>query len=205
MREVDVRTAVKSQVLRRHAAQPETLIIDELGLRHGEVRVDIAVVNGALHGYELKSQADNLERLPKQVEIYGSVLDYATLVVAERHLEHGRELLPEWWGVRVVRPRPRRGFEIVTLRRAACNPNVSPVALAELLWRDEVVMALQDLDHRGATLRQPRANLYALLAEAMPLDDLKALVRRLLKHRSDWRVAQRPSKCAGYSRPTPML
>ncbi len=85
MRDSDVRKALHSRVLRDHHNDPNTLVLNELGLRHGACRVDVAVVNGSLHGYELKSDMDTLERLPAQVGLYGKVLDKATLVVGARH------------------------------------------------------------------------------------------------------------------------
>src|SRR5690242_17854466 len=66
LRDRDVRKALKSKLLREHIADPRTLVLDELGLRHGACRVDIAVVNGSMHGYEIKSDSDTLERLPSQ-------------------------------------------------------------------------------------------------------------------------------------------
>ncbi len=64
MRDRDVRQALRRKVLRDHIGDSSTLVLDELGLRHGTCRVDIAVVNSLLHGYEIKSDADNLARLP---------------------------------------------------------------------------------------------------------------------------------------------
>nr|MBA2702680.1 sce7726 family protein [Blastocatellia bacterium] len=87
MNDKQLRHAVKTKVLERYAGDPETRILDELGLRHGAARIDIAVVNGILHGFELKSDMDSLKRLPHQVQIYSSVLDKVTLVVGRRH-EH---------------------------------------------------------------------------------------------------------------------
>src|SRR3954453_16495336 len=101
MRDREVREALHSKVLREHHGQANTLVVDELGLRHGMVRVDIAVVNGFLHGYEIKSDADTLSRLPTQVDVYSKVLDRATLVVGERHVEKAKLCVPEWWGIKV--------------------------------------------------------------------------------------------------------
>ncbi|WP_197480754.1 sce7726 family protein [Rhodococcus sp. EPR-157] len=61
--------------------------------------MDVAVVNGALSGFELKSARDTLRRLPKQIEIYSRVLDHAVLVVADNHLDSAMSLVPDWWGV----------------------------------------------------------------------------------------------------------
>ena len=86
MRDRDVRKALHHKVLKEHHGDTNTLVLDELGLRHGVARVDVAVVNGYLHGFEIKSDSDTLDRLPSQVTIYNAVLDRATLVVGEKHI-----------------------------------------------------------------------------------------------------------------------
>ncbi|EMS0078485.1 sce7726 family protein, partial [Escherichia coli] len=64
MRDIDVRKAVHAKILRDHHKDPDTLIIDEFTMNLGASRADIAVINGLIHGYELKSKSDNLLRLP---------------------------------------------------------------------------------------------------------------------------------------------
>src|SRR4051812_8285009 len=100
MRDRDVREQL-SHDLRQWHPDKSTLFVDELDLG-GLVRVDVAAVNGALWGYEIKSERDTLRRLPTQVEVYSRVLDFAALVVAERHRDHAVDLLPDWWHVVVV-------------------------------------------------------------------------------------------------------
>lgn len=85
MYDADIRRSLRSKVEAIHKDDPTTTIVDELGLRQGEVRVDLAVVNGVLKGYEIKSLADTLRRLPTQVSIYSQILDYASIVLAEEH------------------------------------------------------------------------------------------------------------------------
>ena len=80
----DIRAVLKSRLQAKHALEPDTVVVEELGLCQGQVRVDMAVVNGVLHGYEIKSDCDTLRRLPNQVVAYGKVLDRATLVVGVR-------------------------------------------------------------------------------------------------------------------------
>lgn len=67
-------------------------------LARGACRVDVCVINGHLHGYEIKSDVDTLRRLPLQQQFYSDVLDKATIVVGQRHLDHALETLPAWWG-----------------------------------------------------------------------------------------------------------
>ncbi len=117
----------------------DTLVVDELDLC-GLTRVDVAVVNGHLSGFEIKGSTDSLRRLPGQVAVYSQVLDVAELVVAENHYTRGLALLPDWWGVRVA-----AGGEQVHLdsaRPPQPNDAVDPRALVQLLWRDETLAEL---------------------------------------------------------------
>src|SRR4051812_23970522 len=88
-------------VLRRDHACPDTLVLNELGLRHGEYRADIAVINGTLAGYEIKSDNDSLVRLVKQVQAYDAVFDRASVVVGPRHARTVTSRLPPSWGIYV--------------------------------------------------------------------------------------------------------
>lgn len=203
VRDRDVRQALHRKVLGEHHGDPDTLVLDELGLRHGACRVDVAVVNGEVHGFEIKSDADTLERLPAQVALYGAVLDKATLVVGERHLAAALAQLPAWWGVRVAAAGPRGAVHFRTERQPRRNQHLDPVAVAELLWRPEVVDLLRDLGTSEPVLRKPRAVLYRHLAEAVELDELRRLTRLRLKARERWRGQRSPASGGGSSTPTP--
>jgi hypothetical protein len=187
MRDGDIRAALHARLGAHHSSEPDTQFVDELGLC-GTVRVDVAVVNGTFSGYELKSDRDTLRRLPTQVEVYSKVLDRATLVVGERHLAHERTLamLPSWWGVIVA----RHSDDCIALeetRPAAWNDNVDPGALSQLLWREE---ALAELAIRGLNTgvrTKPRRLVAERLADQLPVEELRAVVRHRLKTREGWR------------------
>lgn len=197
MRDRDVREALYSKVLKEHEGDTDTLVLDELGIRHGASRVDIAVINGEIHGFEIKSDADTLTRLSAQMTFYSEVFDRVTLVVGQKHAEKAMPTLPDWWGVRVATEGARGAIHFKVTRKAKMNPAHNPIALAELLWRDEAMQELQELGVTGAILRQPRAALYQHLAEALELDDLRAMVRRRLKARENWRDQRLPLSNAG--------
>lgn len=204
MRDCDVREALHRKVLKEHHGDANTLVLDELGLRHGTCRVDIAVVNGYLHGFEIKSDADTLERLPAQVEIYGSVLDRATLVVGERHVEKALNKIPDWWGIKVVSAGPRGGIIFENCRALKMNPTIDPVALAELLWKPEVIDILKERGTPATLLRRPRGILYQHLAATTGLNELREIIRQRLKARAGWRDHRPPLLGDGSSTPRPM-
>jgi hypothetical protein len=67
-----------------HHANENTLVVDELGILNGKSRADIAVINGYLVGFEIKSDEDSLTRLNDQVEAYNAVFDRSTLIVGPK-------------------------------------------------------------------------------------------------------------------------
>ena len=64
-----IRTALRRHLLQQHIDNHDTLILDELGVRHGTARIDIVVINGVMHGYEIKSDRDTLNRLPEKIRL----------------------------------------------------------------------------------------------------------------------------------------
>lgn len=187
MNEFQLRSAVKQKVLSRYEKDPNTRILNELGLRHGAARIDIAVVNGIVHGFELKSDMDTLKRLTHQAQIYSSVLDKVTLVAGARHARDAEKMVPEWWGVKVATMGVRGGFEFTDIRRASKNPVQDAVAVCRLLWRDEALTLLDELGQAKSLKHKPRALIYSHLAEVADLAVIRERVRRQLKFRIDWR------------------
>lgn len=188
MNDASLRLALKQTVFADHIHCPETILVEELALRAGETRVDVAVVNGLLHGYEIKSERDNLSRLPQQVVSYGLVLDRATLVVAARHLDGALEIIPEWWGVEVAFY-DEKGFLIFNpVRGAQDNPKIDPTFVVELLWREEALQFLEERDKARGYRSKSRSVLQRRIVEVANLDEIRAYVRHCLKNRKDWKA-----------------
>lgn len=168
-------------------ARPDTLVIDELGLAHARSRIDVAVINGCIHGYEIKSSKDTLDRLTNQIGIYRQTLQKLTIVAAPKHVAGIMSNSPEWCGVLVAEQGPRGGITFHVERSAATNPEIDPVMMAHLLWRDEVVDLLSRNGYAPKDLRQPRRHLYELLCEAMTLSEITASIRSFMVQRQAWR------------------
>jgi hypothetical protein len=186
--DVDIRRALHVEVEQIHRDDPDTRIIDELGLRQGEVRIDVAVVNGVLKGYEIKSVADTLRRLPSQIRVYSEVLDYATIVLSESHCAGALELVPLWWEVLVANDGGDR-VQLGTLRRGDLNPSINKRALAELLWHSDAIALLRRKGAYRGLARKPRSEAWDRIAEVCTLDEVREAVRRQLKGRQARRSA----------------
>jgi hypothetical protein len=188
MNDRELRAAVKTKLLARYAEDREVLVLEELGLRHGSGRVDLVVVSGTIHGFELKSDLDNLKRLPHQIQIYNSVLDKVTLIVGRRHVDKACELVPAWWGVKVATVGRRGGIGFSDLRRARMNPLIEALAVAKLLWRDEALSFLIELRQEAGVRSKPRAFVYQRLTEVVTLEGIRERVCRQFKSRQNWLV-----------------
>lgn len=178
--DADIRPALRQHLLRRHRGEVDTVLVEELGILRGRVRVDLAVVNGSLHGFEIKSDRDSLKRLAAQIDLYSQVLDRATLVVGSRFAPLAPSLLPAWWGILKASPRPS-GLRFTTLRRSELNPQRNARVLVELLWSAQ---ALELLEERGAAkgMRgKPRRVLWDRVCERFSIDEIAAAVRQRLK------------------------
>lgn len=196
-KDMDIRTALHAKRLRRMKAQPDTLVIDELGLAHAKSRIDVAVINGCIHGYEIKSAKDNLDRFATQIDIYRQTLQKLTIVAAPKHVTGIITDAPEWCGVIAAEQGPRGGIRFHVLRNAAANPEIDPVMMAHLLWRDEVVDLLGQAGYAQKDLRRPRRQLYVMLCEAMTLSEIAASIRAFMMQRQAWRDRPAHALCGG--------
>lgn len=141
------------------------------------------MIDRSLVGYEIKSGADRLDRLSRQVAVYGRVFDRMVLVCDRRHLRRAQEVIPSWWGL--WRADDVDGtVRLARLRAGRCNPGVEPLAVAQLLWRAEALelLAAHGLDRglRTAT----RWTLWAAVAQHLPADQVRTAVRDRLRARS---------------------
>lgn len=188
-----IRTALRTRHLKRHHGRQDVLIIDELGLAHAQSRIDLAVFNGHLHGYEIKSAADTLDRLPRQLAIYRYALQKLTLVVASRHLEAAEAIVPDWCGLTEIIDGPRGGMIFTSRRRAHVNPDLDPFMLAHLLWHPEAQDLLRARGASKAEVNVPRKRLYRMLADEIPVRELAPAVKAAMASRTGWRDRQLPS------------
>ena len=185
--EKNIRSALLNRYLHYHSSRNDTLILCELGLAHARCRVDVAMINGCINGYEIKSARDNLDRLPTQLDIYRKSLQKLTLVVATKHLSSATALAPKWCGILEVLEGPRGGISFRIVQHARINPEVDPFMLAHLLWRGEVHTALIELGAKERTLKGSRKDLYRLLVEEISLKELSELIKRFIVKRQGWR------------------
>jgi hypothetical protein len=199
MRDSDIRLVVRQRLTIQFGHDPATLILDELGLCEGKVRADLAVVNGSLKGFEIKSDQDTLKRLAVQASIYNKIFDTVTIIVTHHHLEEIETLVPAWWGIILAERNDNRSLRLQLWRDEGLNESHDPFALAQLLWRDEVLELLRYHNLNAGLSSRPRKYLWEALVKNFSLCLLREIVRNQLKLRRTWRVDRSQKRYGGKS------
>ena len=182
-----IRTALRAYLKTLHARDRKLRIIEEFGVEHGTARVDVAVVNGILHGYEIKSDRDTLSRLPEQMDAYNSVFDQVTLIVGKQHVYEAIMLVPDWWGILIAKVGAESSVVFNCIREAKENLGQSNLSIAKLLWRGEALRILEDAGGADGLRSKPRRLIYERLSTIFDQGALEAKVRDVLFVREDWR------------------
>lgn len=188
----DIRDYLYKNDLHHYTEDIDTRVVDEMGLSAHAARIDIGVINGQLVGYEIKSDRDNLDRLPHQMAVYSQIFDLVTVVCGPKH----QKKLEEWlasdyahcglW----VSQRTNGYDELRKIRPASQNPNRNGYMIASLLWHDEAKQLLNELGLGKGLSRLRRWELWERLAtHLVDVDVLSGRVRTILKNRLTWREA----------------
>jgi hypothetical protein len=187
MNEDEIRVALhRDWITPNHLAKPGARAVDELVLQQGKHRVDVAVLNDEFHAFEIKSANDNLDRLPKQQACYNKVFDRVTLVVDEKHVEKAVAIVPPQWGLISV-TKSGDGALISEIWPARKNYAQDPLALTQLLWREEAIRVLAERNMARGYRTKRRRYIWKAIVEKVSLEELRDAVREALKARTEWR------------------
>jgi hypothetical protein len=186
MRDADVRAALLTSLAEFYGVSDDTRIVQEMGIWSGSVRIDVAVINGQLHGYELKSARDTLERLDAQADLYNQVFDKVTLVTAEKHFYKAEKKIPKWWGIAIAVPKKGGGVDLRHNRQPRQNRQIVPIQVARLLWRTELLDVLERHELSRGIRSGTVDAMAARVADRLSLHVLQTEVREILKRRPAW-------------------
>ncbi len=187
MRDIEIRKALHDDFLAQYKQDDKSIVVDELKVCAGRSIVDVAVINGALHAYEIKGKYDTLARLPLQAENYSKIFDYATIVVNAPHDSKIMKIIPEWWGIWVIQEVDGKVLK-TEVRAKQKNPNINAFSVAQLLWKEEALMLLKRRGLGKGLANKRKWILWEKLADNIPTAELAYEVREILKARSDWKL-----------------
>lgn len=173
-----IRTVLEGLV---RESDPTARLIPELGVRGGAGRIDLAAAGSELVGWEIKGSRDSLVRLMRQADLYSQIFERLTLVAPERHLVAAEDCVPRWWGLMSV------GDGVLSIERAPeRNPAPDPMALAELLWKDEAIAIVEQ--RVGRRLHGPRRAIWQQLVDSASNYEIARIVCAQLRQRPGWRA-----------------
>ena len=188
MRDSEVRRYFHKTVLKQAHAADDTIVVDELGLKNGIVRADIAVLNGKMVGYEIKTQRDTLNRLPAQILAYSDVFDQVFIITSNNHLEKVEDMVPNWWGIFMIVEESEGQFSFSCYREAGKNKSQNTYTLAQLLWKTEALEVANKFLQNEVKPSTSKKEIYKLISTSCPPLELSNIVIQYLKNRDNWRL-----------------
>jgi hypothetical protein len=195
LRDSQIRPVLLQELRSIFPSEDTDLILQEFGCN--AARIDIAVVNGALHGFEIKSDRDSLDRLSTQVAEYGRVFDFVTLVVGRKLLDHAKAAVPEWWGITLATTATDSGVILRRIRSPKGNPARDAVALAQMLWKEEALRCLRRFGHHTVTSRNRAAEVWEEASRLLDIDTLAEEARNTIRARGGSGFPKQPSRYGG--------
>lgn len=185
MQDVEIRKALHSYLKDINRTIKDTIIVDELDLCSGLSRIDVAVVNGIIHGYEIKSEEDTLNRLDKQIKNYNKSLEKISIATNPSHLNNIKKRIPKWWGIIVVEKNDEQ-IQIKEIKEARNNPHIQAKSILELLWKEELYKVANHYQihfKKNFTRRVMRNE----ISQKLKIEQITYEVRDALKSRKNWR------------------
>lgn len=175
-----IRSLKKQMTGRRH------LVVPEVDVRWSvPARIDALMVADRITGFEIKSPADSLSRLPRQIAAYSEVVERAVLLLAPRHLKAGLDIAPRWWSIHVAQE-SKDGVTTRRVRGGSLNPSPNTLAVLSFLGRHELISILRNLGHRDLS-RLSVDELRTTLMLALPRAAVMRIARTAMLRRADWR------------------
>jgi hypothetical protein len=193
-RDPDIRSVLMGELREQFSDPSHDLILQEFGCK--KARIDVAVVNGSLHGFEIKSDSDSLTRLAGQIDQYSRVFNFMTLICGQTLFSAARKIIPAWWGLQVARI--ENG--VVTLseiRRPKRNRSQDKEALARMLWKDEALRCLRRNGYKSVTSRNSAEEIWDAASRQLEVKTLADEVRSAIKARGGSGFAKRSIRDGG--------
>ena len=113
------------------ATEDEVRIYQEKSI--GNSVCDVMAVTDHLTGYEIKSDADNYERLPSQIAAYDKFFDKNYVVVSSVHIKTIEKHIPSYWGIIYIET-----DGLALWREASPNRKVKRRSQLSILWKLEL-------------------------------------------------------------------
>lgn len=181
--EREIRSALLAHLVSTH--RRESRVLEEFRIERGGSRIDVAVIDKELIGYEIKSDRDTLARFSNQIHSYNRVFDRITLVCGATLADYAMDVVPGWWGVVVVSRNSTGGVCLSVKRVAGSNLNQSAFSLASLLWKEEALAVLSSADAEAPKQASSHA-LWDCIAKSLSIQTIRSMVAESILKRENY-------------------
>lgn len=124
-------------IARLHTQQPQGLL-QELRVGNGRAVADVVALFKEPHCYEIKGEADKLQRILDQGAFFSKAFRKVTLVTTKNHAKRALEIAPSFWGI-LVAELCGQGVKFCYLRGARNSPEFNPELALLTLWKNELI------------------------------------------------------------------
>lgn len=134
-------------------------------------RADVMLVlEEALVGVEIKSDADTYTRLARQIKDYNKFFDYNYVVVGSSHSKHVDEHIPEYWGI-IVATEDEQDINFQVLREPGINKRAQKTYKMKrklsILWRPELAR-IQEINNMPKYKQKSKDFVITKIMEKVP-------------------------------------
>jgi hypothetical protein len=189
--DADIRRPLHAWLEKLHE-RSETAILHEFKMPRPTGRIDLAVVNGKMVGFEIKSDLDTLARIERQSAAYEQVFDRVCIVATARHLNAVLAKVPSWWGIVVPNVRKEK-ITFKPHRRMRRNPTKNDSALLYTLTKTELLEILRATKTDRGMKSKKKKDLITFALKALSSKRLRDGARRVLRARDRAQNSSSPS------------
>ncbi|WP_308908225.1 sce7726 family protein [Pseudomonas canadensis] len=177
--DIQIRSALLAR-LGRMSHRPSALI-EELRVHNGSAIADVVAIYKEAHCYEIKGDADKIERAISQAAYYDLAFRKITLVTTERHANKAIRVIPAHWGVMIARE--VSGVVVLRGTRSSKNsPFFDKKTALMTLWRTELSDVAEGLNIQVAA-KANRDNISNSIAGIMGREELSLAISAKLAQR----------------------
>ncbi|EPY5150116.1 sce7726 family protein [Klebsiella variicola] len=162
--------------LKKHKSNNAVMLSE---FRVGASKADCVILNGLSICYEIKTELDNLKRLPEQLSSYTELFDKVYVVASKLHIEKIKEIVPESVGIIELTDRNRlKEIKPALLIDSEINPKlmISSMRISEYKYMAEKIS--------GKIINLPNMDVYSFclnIFENTDSDVLRKKFREALK------------------------
>ena len=168
------------------ANNKDDVICSELPFADRHRRADIAIINeDYLTAYEIKSEADNLDKLPEQIIDYSNCFDYVYVVLSLKHLETAKQLVSRQVGIYVFENRAVKLIRVAKLRK-----RLDKRSILSMLTTNQLSKLLRNIGLAKTKKYQSKQMQIEGISGVLKLSEIRSVVRELLteKYENRFRV-----------------